>query len=278
MEIRNKDGLTEREFLKNYKSYDYERPSVTTDLLIFTIENIKNPILKVLLIKREDHPYIDCWALPGGFVCINESIDDAAKRKLEEETGFNNIYLEQLYTFGNPDRDPRMRVITTAYMALIPEDSSKLKTSKSHIEAKWFNVILQSNKDKKELVISNKDAEIEMIYEISETKVKNGVIGSTKQSVHLNNDAKSKLAFDHAEVIYMAINRIAGKCEYVPILYNLMPNTFTIPQLQSVYELFLMRRPHNTLFRKKIASYIEETGLIDKSTNRPAKLYKYKQN
>ena len=270
-ELRNKDGLTEAEFLKEYKPGNYDRPSVTTDMLLFTIDNVKAPILKVLLIKRGNHPFMNCWALPGGFVGIKESLEEAARRELKEETGLDGIYLEQLYTFGNPNRDPRMRVITSAYMALIPGGSIP-NAGDDASDAKWFDVSIHQG----ELRLVNEDIDVEMIYQIQEQKQTNGVIGSSVFNVtHKSGD---KLAFDHAEIITIAINRIAGKCEYVPILFNLMPNEFTIPELQSVYEIFLGKRPHNTLFRQKVTGFIEETGNMDKSSFRPAKLYRYKKN
>ena len=101
--------------MKEQNIHKFEKPSVTTDIVIFTI---KDNALKVLLVKRDIEPFKNVWALPGGFVRINESLEDSAKRELEEETGVKDVYLEQLYSFGNPKRDPRGRVITVAYMAL----------------------------------------------------------------------------------------------------------------------------------------------------------------
>jgi 8-oxo-dGTP diphosphatase len=115
----------------------YEKPSVTVDIVIFTI---KNDELKVLLIKRNISPFKDKWAIPGGFVRIHESLEDAAKRELEEETGVKDVYLEQLYSFGAPDRDPRGRVITVAYMALVNAVKMKLYASTDASEAQWTSV------------------------------------------------------------------------------------------------------------------------------------------
>ena len=100
-------------------SYQYPHPAVTTDIVVFTIDINR---LKVLLVQRGEEPYRNAWALPGGFLDIDESIDACAKRELQEETGIADIYLEQLYTFGSPERDPRERVISIAYFALVPID------------------------------------------------------------------------------------------------------------------------------------------------------------
>jgi len=115
----------------------YEKPSVTVDIVIFTI---KNRNLEILLVKRNLEPFKNQWAIPGGFVRIEESLDSAAKRELQEETGVKDVYLEQLYTFGSPKRDSRGRVITVAYMALINSDKLVLEASTDVSEAKWFSI------------------------------------------------------------------------------------------------------------------------------------------
>jgi len=120
-----------------YDASRYERPSVTVDLAIFTL---KDRELHVLLVKRRNWPFEGHWALPGGFVEMHESLDQAARRELEEETGVQNVYLEQLYTFGDPERDPRTRVISVAYIALIGADMHQLHVSDESIDVNWFPV------------------------------------------------------------------------------------------------------------------------------------------
>lgn len=115
----------------------YKRPSVTVDVLVFTID--KN-ILKVLLVKRGIEPFKGQWAIPGGFIKINESLEDAAKRELLQETGIRDIYMEQLYSFGDPKRDPRERVVTIAYMALIPNENLKLRATTDASDVAWFSI------------------------------------------------------------------------------------------------------------------------------------------
>ncbi len=116
---------------------DYPGPSVTVDIIVFTLENNE---LKVLLVKRKIEPFKDKWAIPGGFVRIDESLDEAALRELQEETGVKGVYLEQLYTFGNPKRDPRGRVITVSYIALINSANIKLEAKTDASEAAWFSL------------------------------------------------------------------------------------------------------------------------------------------
>lgn len=118
-------------------SYKYPHPAVTTDLVIFTV---RDAALNLLLIKRGGEPFKDSWALPGGFVLIDESVDDCAKRELAEEAGLENVYLEQLYTFGAPERDPRERVISVAYYTLTPSEGLELKAGTDATAAEWFPI------------------------------------------------------------------------------------------------------------------------------------------
>jgi 8-oxo-dGTP diphosphatase len=119
------------------KLTDYKQPSVTTDVIIFAIRNSE---LSVLLIKRGIEPFKGTWTIPGGFVDIADSIEDTARKKLKEKTGVEAEYLEQLYTFGDVKRDPRGRVISVAYFALINPKDTKLSTSPEADEVKWFTI------------------------------------------------------------------------------------------------------------------------------------------
>jgi len=118
-------------------TYKYPHPAVTVDCIIFALHEND---LKVLLIQRKADPYRDCWAFPGGFVDINEDIEAAAKRELWEETGVENVFLEQLYTFGAPQRDPRERVITVAYYSLVKLSEHTVRAASDALNACWFPV------------------------------------------------------------------------------------------------------------------------------------------
>ena len=120
-----------------YNWNEFEKPSVTVDIVVFSI---KNKQLQVLLVKRNEEPFKDKWALPGGFIRMNESLENAAKRELEEETGVKDVYLEQLYSFGDIKRDPRGRVITVSYMALINSNKINLKASTDVSKASWYPI------------------------------------------------------------------------------------------------------------------------------------------
>ena len=115
--------------------YAYPHPAVTTDVVVFTIREER---LQLLLIRRRNPPYRGRWALPGGFVGIDEDLEECAKRELAEETGIGDLFLEQLYTFGDPDRDPRERVISVAYFGLAPCSRLRLKAASDASAAAWF--------------------------------------------------------------------------------------------------------------------------------------------
>lgn len=118
-------------------TYEYPHPAVTVDVVIFTIRGDE---LKVLLVRRAADPCLGSWALPGGFVEIDEDLEQGASRKLAEETGVIGVYLEQLYTFGEPDRDPRERVITVAYYALVPSDKLRIRAATDAEAVGWFGM------------------------------------------------------------------------------------------------------------------------------------------
>lgn len=125
------------ETAENYDPSKYDRPSVTVDVVIFTLIERE---LNVLLVRRRNWPHEGLWAIPGGFVHIDESLDTAARRELEEETGVTDVYLEQLYTFGDPGRDPRTRVISIVYFALVRAARHRLRSSDESLDVRWYPV------------------------------------------------------------------------------------------------------------------------------------------
>ncbi|MBR4580078.1 MAG: NUDIX hydrolase [Lachnospiraceae bacterium] len=220
------------ELISDYDSSLYEKMSVAVDLLVFTIEEDR---LKLLMIEREEEPYAGQLALPGVFVHIDETLDAAAKRGIEEETGLKNIYFEQLYTFGEVKRDPRMRIISVSYMALVPLEKLTFKAGKR-----------------------TKDAYLVDVCELL--------------------DSGFSVAFDHKEIIRYARWRLANKVEYTRIAFHLVPEEFTLPNLQKVYEILLGKPLYKANFRKKIAEYIEETEYqTSGDAHRPSRYYRLKK-
>ena len=287
---RNSKGQTLEEFLDKYKPGDYERPSVTVDMLLFTVMDKENKDkrrlaekqLKIMLVKRKDHPYIGQWAIPGGFVDINESLDEAARRELKEETNVDNIYMEQLYTWGDVKRDPRMRVISASYMALIPNKGIKPIAGDDAEDVQWFSVSRESiNIDGVDnswrMVLVNEDESIKIACDIEETFVMNGLVKEVERKFKpVYDDNYDSLAFDHALIIATGLERIANKIEYTPIAFNLVDEYFTLTEIQSVYELILNKKLIKPNFRRKIAPMLKETNVMrDDVRFRPAKCFKF---
>ena len=209
-------------------SYKFARPALTVDCVVFGLDDED---LKVLLIERDLPPFEGQWALPGGFVRVDESLDDAALRELREETGLKKVFLEQLYTVGDLDRDPRERVVTVTYYALVRLSSHKVKAATDARQALWFAI-----------------------------------------------DDVPKLAFDHQKIMTMAHERLRGKVRYQPIGFELLPQKFTLRQLQHLYEVILDRELDKRNFRKKILGMeiLEELDELETDVaHRAARLYRF---
>ncbi len=271
-----KEYKNEEEFLKDYDPNKFDRLSLTTDILIFSVSDgvqenyrkLNRKYFSVLLVKRDNYPFKDKWCLPGGFVKIDEDIEDAAKRILKEEANISDIYIEQLYTYGDPKRDPRTRVISTSYMALIDKNKLKYDISKN---ASWFNVIVLEDEKFIDVTLDNGN---ETIKYKSKKTLKEKTTDRFKYEV-VQND---KLAFDHALVITSGISRLKNKIEYTDIVFNMMPEYFTLGELQQVYEVILGKKLLDPAFRRIIANKVEKTNKMKTGEgHRPSALFRYKK-
>lgn len=211
-------------------TYTYPRPSVTVDCVIFGLEESSE--LKVLLIQRRHEPFAEHWALPGGFVNLEEDLEAAALRELEEETNMRDVFIEQLFTFGEPGRDPRGRVISVAYYALVNLAEHPVKAASDARNVRWFSV-----------------------------------------------QDLPQLAFDHDLILETALTRLRGKVRYQPIGFELLPEKFTLTQLQQLYETILGvdESLNKRNFRTRILKMdvLEEAGIQENVAHRPAKLYRF---
>ena len=185
-------------------TYQYPRAALTVDCVVFGFDEGD---LKLLLIQRDIEPFEGRWALPGGFVRVDESLEEAALRELQEETGVSEVYLEQLYTFGRPDRDPREHVVTVAYYALVKLSNHSVKAATDARNAAWFDVC-----------------------------------------------DLPRLAFDHDDIIEVALQRLKAKVRYEPLGFELLPPKFTIPQLQKLYEAIFGTELDKRNFSRKMLS------------------------
>lgn len=286
--IKNKQGLTEDQFLKQYDESTYKKPSFTVDMLIFTVMNeeeqnyrkLPEKSLKILMVKRGDHPCIGKWALPGGFVNVNESLDEAALRVLRAETNINDIYMEQLYTWGEVSRDPRTRVISSSYMALVDSSSLKIKAGSDEQDAAWFNVTYNLLQEKKEVVekgyIYEQIVQIKLWNENEKLSAKIKIIENPDGKVSREIMESTGIAFDHGKFIEYAISRLRNKIEYTSLAFNLMPELFTLTELQQVYEVIQGKELLAAAFRRKVVNMVIETNQFTKDAgHRPSKLFRY---
>jgi 8-oxo-dGTP diphosphatase len=296
IKIKNKDGLTEKEFLDNYIPGNYDRPSNAVDMLLFTVDDIrvegKDPdkALKMLLVKRGDHPYLGCYAIPGGFVHIDEALNTACYRELKEETNIDSVYFEQLKTFGDVvKRDPRMRVITVAYLALVDKTNIKPVAGDDATYAQWFTVrkdFISSNNvgiervDTYNLTLISDDGEVKIGYQVTERFVKKGIISIKVPSYEILGESTGELAFDHIDEVYCAIERLKNKIEYTPIAFSLLPKYFTLREAQKLYEAILdLKKPLSRAnFRRKIKKMVIETDKEKTTSGRPATCYMFNEN
>ena len=209
-------------------TYEYPRAALTVDCVVFGLDDED---LKVMLIQRGLPPFEGEWALPGGFVRIEETVDEAARRELAEETGLSKVFLEQLYTFSAIDRDPRERVVSVAYYALVNLVDHRVQAATDAREAAWFPV-----------------------------------------------DDVPSLAFDHAEILGVALERLRGKLSYQPIGFELLPKKFAFSRLQHLYEVVLERELDKRNFRKKVLAtglLIETNEVQQDVAHRAARLYRF---
>ncbi len=208
-------------------TYKYPRPALTVDCVVFGFNGVG---LEVLLIRRGVEPFVGSWALPGGFVLMDEDLETAARRELMEESGLSGVFLEQLCTFGEPGRDPRGRVVTVAFYALVRPDQHPAKGDTDASDAAWFDL------------------------------------------------AKlPPLAFDHGAILEAALERLRGKIRYQPVGFELLPERFTLAQLQGLYEAILGRPLDKRNFRKKLLAFDFLVPLEDYAggPHRPARLHRF---
>ena len=302
----------EKTFLDNYRIEDYERPSIAADIVTFAIMRVaeeenfrknRGKDLKVLLIKRGTHPFINKWALPGGFVKPGESVLETARRELLEETNISNAAFSVMDICSDADRDPRGWIISNSYMALVNGDECELRADTDAWEAAWFTVKLSvihsdsileakgaddsgsfvkktENKYLLELYRDSRSEQnnvcttepLSLEDELTETIVFDG----NHMSLDIVLNTESELAFDHAKIILKSILKLREKIEKdVITAFDFLPERFTLSELQNVIEQIMDKKLLTANFRRSINDYVIETDeYFEGEGHRPAKLYR----
>ncbi len=272
---RNENGENLSEFLAKYDADRYRHQSNTVDMAVMTVSGKQ---LKLLLIKRRNHPFIGCWATPGGFVEYGEDLDAAALRELKEETGLEDgIFFKQLYTFGKADRDPRTCVISTAYLTLTPEENIKHSTAGDDAaDALWFTVLKTVECETEEmrvtrLSLKNAEAGETICYRITETVVDNWV---KVRSELIESESTNELAGDHVKLVNMAVSEVQSNAASTGIIFNMLPEEFTLGEMQRAFEGIMGRKAHRNNFRRDIMKMLIPTGRTKRYYNRDVALYR----
>ena len=281
----------EKEYLEKYDITAYERPSIATDIVVFTVheEDIEDtrqqPIkkLKILLIKRATFPFKDLWALPGGFCKKDEDVYDTARRELYEETNVKDAYLTLSGIYGEVGRDPRGWIISHTFMALTDANECELRADTDAWDAKWFEVdirLVQKEKEcdfenvciKNEYILKLKCEDIVLSARVEETKL----YKNYHERISYKIAESDGLAFDHAKIIVNSFVKLQAIAENdVRVVFDLMPKQFTLTELQNVFEIILQKELIKSNFRRKIADYVIETDDIEGGRRyRTAKQYR----
>ena len=297
----------EKKFLAGYDLTKYDRPSVAADVVVFSVmkddecedaRRLQEKKLKILLIRRGGFPYKGSWAMPGGFCRKGEDVIDSARRELCEETGIDDAYVKLVGVYGEPGRDPRGWVISSTYMALMNARACRLKAGDDAQDARWFTVELTDvsteatevsgtgeenvkneveashkvqNGKKYRLVLKNADSDIKLTAVLRRTDMSS--CGRSSDSYYI--EECEGLAFDHARIITEAVLGLREDVRRdMELAFDLLPERFTLTELQNVYEQIWDMELTTPNFRRKIAEYVEETDAYQAGERyRPAKLF-----
>ncbi|MBQ3494477.1 MAG: NUDIX hydrolase, partial [Clostridia bacterium] len=265
MKISNED----KKFLELYSDSEYEKPSVTVDgVVLRVVDKISNNYrklpekkLQVYLLKRQYPPFSNCFATPGTFIDLNYELSETMKKCAKKKIGLENFYMEQLFTFGDKSRDPRTRVLSVSYMLLLNQEQQLFG-------GEWFDIDIKESNDYQktengyknhktvEISLSNENTQLNNVLDI--TTEKNGLEEIKKVEATLN-----QLAFDHIKLLYYATERLKNKIEYTDIVFNLLPEKFTLTGLKQTFEIILREPLLDANFRRKIAKMVVPTNDYD---------------
>lgn len=281
MEILKED----KKFLELYSDSIYEKPSVTVDAVIFRLidkdtgnyRKLPEKKLQVYLMNRKYPPFKNNYAVIGTFIDLDNELAQTMKLCVKNKVGLEHFYYEQLYTFGEKQRDPRTRVLSVSYMLLTCQNNL--------FGGEWFDIDITKNKLNVESLENgyNSEREVEITLSCGDSILNNSlIVKSHKHGIESASEVEvlnSDLAFDHIKIIYYALNRLKNKLEYTDIVFNLLQEKFTLTELKNTYEIILGEKLLDANFRRKTASlvlplneYTQDKG------HRPSQLFKHNPN
>ncbi len=268
---------SEKEFLSQYNINDYERPSLTSDIVAFMIRSEKSDNYKrnsenklsVLMVKRGEHPFAGSWALPGGFLHPGETIEACALREITEETNVTPVSLMPVGIFSEPGRDPRGWIISFAYASVISQESVMQAGGEDASDAQWFDIRFDRNGNREyQLTLSYDGIELNAVLTEEETR-----FGKTSFKI----TDSGNIAFDHAKIIATALTALRENAENFEYIFDFLPEKFTLTELQKVQETIMNISVLPANFRRKISNIVAETDEYTQGAgHRPAKLYRRK--
>lgn len=267
----------EKKFLAAYSIEKYARPSVATDVVAMTIRafyagNYRSPekrSLSVLLIRRGEHPYMNRWALPGGFLRNGEPVEHCAQRELFEETGLNTNALYPLGCFSGPGRDPRGWIISNAFLSVVGKEDLTLMSGDDAMDARWFDLHFKEDGNTLSLIFTNEQTELRAVLNVTQN-----VFGQFFFEI-----LSSDLAFDHAQIIASALKGLQTSYGLRSLAFAFLPAEFTINELQNVHELLTGKELLAANFRRKIMPYLIATDRMTQGEgHRPAQIYTRNHN
>ena len=249
---------------QEHQERNYERPSVAVDAAVFGIESVKSSNkrtlddkkLKLLIVKRGEEPFKGSYSLAGGFLRPNETVEQATRRELKEEAGIEDSRLLTLKTYSEPGRDPRGWIISCAYLSLVQTVTLATAVDSDAETAEWFD----------------------FEYSVTDTEETIQLTGSSDSVIIIIKDGTASsdgLAFDHAQIIYDAYMLLRREVKDNDIIFDLLPELFTISDIQIPYETIMGKKEIPSNFRKKILRKIEETDQYDNTAaHRASRMYR----
>lgn len=262
----------EKRFLASYRIEDFDRPSVATDVVAMTLRTedpgdyrrSERRTLAVLLIRRGEHPFLNRWALPGGFLRRGESVEHCAQRELFEEAGLNTDALQALGCFSAPGRDPRGWIVSNAFLSVVGKDDRALMPGDDAMDARWFDFGFEERGDALHLSFACGGTLLR-----AELGIRCDAFGTRSFEIR-----SSDLAFDHAKIVATALSALQSDCGLRSLAFAFLPSEFTIAELQRMHELLTGRPELAANFRRKILPRLQPTGRIAGGEgHRPARIY-----